>query len=202
MHTLSAFAQQTSIGATVGSGSGWMTNSGEDLAYKQSYTVGATLIYSTSSHWGFGMDVKYSREGIKYNFQDSFLYTDKKMNTRVSTDFVRVPIRVIYFFNNNEYKIRPAISLGPSFGFLTGGKISIEDDEKNVYSKTNVSDQYKSFDFGVQGTLGLNFKLSEALWLSTDVAYYHGLLRQNIYGDNAMMNKNLMLNIGLRIGMK
>jgi len=199
LFTLTSFAQQTSIGITVGSGSGWMSNSGQDVAYKQSCNVGATLIYSSASHWGFGADIKYSREGYKYNFHN-ILYGNKQMDTRVSSDFIRVPLRAIYFFNDNSHKVRPNISLGPSFGFLTGGKIRVEDDDKNLYSKTPVKDQYKSFDFGVQGSVGVSFKLAEALWLSTDVAYYQGLLKQNKNGDNNMMNSNLVLNVGLLVG--
>lgn len=197
--TIAGLAQQTSIGITVGTGSGWMSNTGEDLDYKQSYNVGATLIYSSASHWGFGADIKYSREGYKYNFHN-ILYGNNDMDRRVSSDFIRMPLRAIYFIHDNSHKVRPNISLGPSFGFLTGGKIRVEDADKNLYSKTAVKDQYKSVDFGIQGTVGLSFKLAEALWLSTDIAYYQGLLRQNKNGDNAMMNSNLVLNLGLRIG--
>lgn len=198
--TAGAYAQQTSIGITVGTGSGWMSNTGRDLDYKQSYNIGVTMIYSSATHWGFGADIKYSREGYKYNFQNPFLYGDNKMDTRVNSDFIRVPLRVIYFFNNNEYKVRPTISLGPSLGFLTGGNIRVEDEDDNLYLKTDVSDQYNSFDLGLQGTAGLSFKLAETLWLSTDVAYYQGLLKQNLSGDSNMMNRNLVLNLSLRIG--
>lgn len=197
---VTGFAQQTSIGVTVGSGTGWMSNTGQDIVHKQSCNVGATLLYSTENHWGIGVDVKYSREGYKYNFHNPFLFGDKNMDTRVSSDFVRIPIRGIYFFNDNSHSVRPNISLGPNFGFLTGGKIRVEDDDHTIYSKTDVKDQYKPFDFGVQGTLGLSFKLAEALWLSTDIAYYQGLLKQNENGNNTMMNRNLVLNLGLRVG--
>lgn len=196
---VTGFAQQTSIGITVGSGTGWMSNTGQHVVHKESCNVGATFMYSTNNHWGVAADIKYSREGYKHTYDGTLAYEGKKMDERVSSDFIRVPIRAIYFFNDNSHAVRPNISLGPSFGFLTGGKIRNED-EHTIYSKTPVKDQYKSFDFGFQGTLGLNFKLAEALWLSTDIAYYQGLLKQNKNGSNNMMNSNLVLNLGLRIG--
>ncbi|WP_018343769.1 porin family protein [Cytophaga aurantiaca] len=194
-----AFAQRTSIGITVGSGTTWMSNSGQHVVHKESCNVGAAFVYSTQTHWGLGIDVKYSREGYKHTYNGTLAYEGKKMDERVSSDFIRIPIRAIYFFNDNSHNVRPNISLGPSFGFLTGGKIRNEDDN-TIYTKTPVKDAYNSFDFGIQGTIGLSFKLRETLWLSTDIAYYHGLIVQNTYGSNNMMNRNLVLNLGLRIG--
>jgi outer membrane protein W len=194
-----SFAQQTSIGITVGSGTGWMSNTGQHVVHKESCNVGATFMYSTQTHWGLAADIKYSREGYKHTYDGTLAYEGKKMDERVSSDFIRIPIRVIYFFNDNSHNVRPNISLGPSFGFLTGGKIRNEDDN-TIYTKTPVKNAYNSFDFGVQGTVGLSFKLRETLWLSTDVAYYHGFITQNTYGSNNMMNRNVVLNLGLRIG--
>ncbi len=197
--TLYCFSQQNSVGITVGSGSCWMSNTNQDVVHKQSCNVGGTYIYSSKTHWGFGVDIKYSREGYKHNYNGTLSYEGKQMDERVSSDFIRIPIRAIYFFNDNTHKVRPNISVGPSFGFLTGGKIRNED-ENTIYTKTPVKNIYNSIDCGVQGTIGLSFKLAKALWLSTDIAYYQGLITQNTYGDRNMMNRNLVLNLSLRIG--
>lgn len=199
-----SWAQQTSIGITGGAGLAWISNSAQDLINKPSWNLGATLVYSSASHWGFGADVKYSREGMDYNSvvplsNIPFISNNTNLETHVSSDFIRIPLRVIYFFNDNDHNVRPNISVGPSFGFLTGGQIKVLRGD-NVFSTAPVSDSFKSFDFGVQGSVGLSFKLAESLWLSTDVAYYQGLLKQNKIGDDNMMNSNLVLNLGLRIG--
>ena len=193
-------AQHMSIGLTVGSGTGWMSNSGNHVVHKESCNVGGTFVYSTDAHWGFAADVKYSREGYKYTYPGTGNYQGRTMDTRVSSDFIRVPLRVVYFFNDYSKSVRPKISLGPSLGFLTGGKIRVEDDDHNNLSKTPVNDQFKSFDLGVQGTAGVNFRLAEDVWLSTEIAYYQGFLKQNKNGSNSMMNSNLVLNLGLTVG--
>jgi len=197
--TTIAFSQQTSIGLTVGSGTCWMSNTNQHVVHKESCNVGVTFMYSTATHWGFAADVKYSREGYKHTYDGTLAYEGKQMDQRVSSDFIRIPLRVIYFFNDNSHTVRPNISVGSSFGFLTGGKIRIEDDN-TIYTKTPVKNQYNIFDCGVQGTVGLSFKLKESLWLSTDIAYYQGFITQNAYGSNNMMNRNVVLNLGLRIG--
>ncbi len=193
-------AQHMSAGITVGSGTGWMSNSGNHVVHKESCNVGATFVYSTNAHWGFAADVKYSREGYKFTYPGTGPYTGRTMDTRVSSDFIRVPLRVVYFFNDYSKGVRPKISLGPSVGFLTGGKIRMEDDDRDNLSKTHVNDQFKFFDLGVQGTAGVNFRLAEEVWLSTEIAYYQGLLKQNKFGSNSMMNSNLVLNLGLTVG--
>lgn len=193
-------AQHMSAGITVGSGTGWMTNSNTHVVHKESCNVGGTFIYSTDAHWGFAADIKYSREGFKYTYPGTGEYAGRTLDTRVSSDFIRVPLRAVYFFNEYAKPVRPKISLGPSFGFLTGGKIRVENDDHDNFSKTPVNDQFKSFDFGLQATAGVNFRLAEDVWLSTEVAYYQGLLKQNKYGSNNMMNGNVVLNLGLTVG--
>jgi outer membrane protein W len=197
---LLTFGQRASIGITVGSGTTWMSNTNQMVVHKETCNVGATFVYSTEAHWGLGVDVKYSREGYKHTYDGTMQYTGKNMDERVSSDFIRIPIRAIYYFNDNSHKIRPNISVGPSFGFLTGGKIRNEDDMHHIYTKTPVMDAYKIFDFGIQGTVGVTFKLMESLWLSTDIAYYNGFLAQNKNGTANVMNRNVVLNLGLRIG--
>lgn len=196
------YCQRSSLGITFGTGLGWMSNSGQHLVNKQSSNVGATYMYSSNKHFGFGVDVKYSREGFKYTYSltDIFGNIRRNMDARVSSDFIRVPIRAIYFFNDNTHRFRPNVSFGPSFGFLTGGKILNEDSDRTLYSKSLVKDSFKGFDFGLQGTLGVSFKITEKLWLSGDIAYYQGLLKQNKFGTNNMLNSNLVLNLGVRIG--
>ncbi|MBC7451008.1 MAG: PorT family protein [Cytophagales bacterium] len=196
---VTGYAQHMSIGITVGSGTSRMSNSGQDVVHKESCNVGGTFVYSTDTHWGFAADVKYSREGYKYTYPGTGSYEGQTLDTRVSSDFIRIPIRAIYFFNTYDKGVRPKISLGPSVGFLTGGKIRVEDDKTNL-SKTPVKDQFNAVDLGIQGTIGVDFRLAQDVWLRTDIAYYQGFLKQNTYGSNNMMNMNLVLNLGLTVG--
>lgn len=189
-------AQRTSIGITGGFGGAWLSNTGESVIFNPLYNLGGTLVYSTETHWGFGADVKYSREGVR--FTNDIL--NKKITTVVGSDYIRVPLRAIYFFNTNEHAFRPNISVGPSFGFLTGGNIRTFDNANNDLNKSKTSDSFKSFDFGLQGTIGASVELSDGLWFIGDIVYYQGLIQQNKNGSNNMLNSNLGVNLGLRFG--
>ena len=57
----------------------------------------------------------------------------------------------------------------------------------------------ESFDFGVLGGAGLNYRLVKNTWLNTDLTYTHGIKEINNTGD--FSNRNLMLNIGVNFGL-
>ncbi len=197
---LAVQAQRTSIGITAGTGTAWLSDTDTDVAFNPVWNAGATLVYSSETHWGFGADIKYSREGVKYTYAGTGNYNGQTMTTKVGSDYIRIPLRAIYFFNKNDNAFRPNISVGPSVGFLTGGQIRSYDGNKNEIAKSPVEDSFKAFDFGLQGTVGASFMLSDGLWLSADIAYYQGLTKQNKFGTNTMLNSNLGINLGLRIG--
>lgn len=200
LSVLAVNAQRTSIGVTAGAGTAWMSDTKNDVVFNPAFNAGATLVYSTEKHWGFGVDVKYSREGVKYTYPGLGVFYGQTMTSKVGSDYIRVPLRVIYFFNSYDKTFRPNISVGPSFGFLTGGEIRNYDGYDNLRGKSLVKDSFDAFDLGVQATLGASFMLSDGVWLSADLAYYHGLLQQNQNGSSNMMNRNLGINLGLRFG--
>lgn len=197
---LAAQAQRTSIGITGGAGTAWMSDIDQDVTFNPVWNLGGTLVYSSETHWGFGADIKYSREGVRFTNPGTGDYNGQTMVTRAGSDYVRVPLRAIYFFNKNDHAVRPNISLGPSFGFLTGGKIHRFDGDHNEISTSPITDSFKAFDFGVQGTVGASFELKDGLWFSADLAYYQGLIQQNKYGSENVLNSNLGINLGVRIG--
>lgn len=193
---LAVNAQRTSIGVTGGLGGAWLSNTNENVIFNPAYNLGGTLVYSTDTHWGFGADVKYSREGVRFTND----FQNQKTTTVVGSDYIRVPLRAIYFFNTNDHAFRPNISVGPSFGFLTGGNIRTFDNDNNELYKSKTSDSFHSFDFGLQGTIGASVELNDGLWFTADFVYYQGLVQQNKNGSNNMLNSNLGVNLGLRFG--
>ncbi|ABG59319.1 hypothetical protein CHU_2056 [Cytophaga hutchinsonii ATCC 33406] len=200
MSVLAVQAQRTSIGITAGTGTAWLSDTDRDVVFNPVWNAGATLVYSSETHWGFGADIKYSREGVKFTYAGTGNYNGQTMTTRVGSDFIRIPLRAIYFFNKNENAFRPNVSLGPSFGILTGGEIKTYDGDKNVIGTSKVSDSFRDVDFGLQGTAGASIMLSDGLWFSADIVYYQGLNKQNKNGTNTMLNSNVGINLGLRIG--
>lgn len=190
-----ASAQQTSIGVTGGVGHAWLSEQ-DNVIFNPVFNLGGTFIYSTAEHWAFGLDVKFSREGFKRDYmQNGYEFTAKN-----NLDYIRVPVRVTYFINDYEHSVRPKISLAPTFGFLTGAHQVISDADGDKLYSNEFKDSFNSFDFGLTGAIGANFRMSDKIWFTTELAYYNGFLAVNKDGDDNIMNRNLSLNLGLTFG--
>lgn len=197
----SAHAQEMSLGPTIGYGHTWTSEEDRDADYYSSYNAGLSFVYSTTTHWGWGVDAKYSAEGVRYAY--SAFGDDYEAKTRLN--YVRIPIKVYYFFADYGTPIRPKVSAGPSFGFLTDGKYSLRNvDEDFTVSGDIDRDDFRSVDFGLHGSAGVNFKLGEDIWLNTDLTYYHGMTDINANnettGDDDYKNRNLGINVGITFG--
>ena len=169
-----------SLGPNAGFGHTWTSGSG-DNTYQPAGNFGLAAVYSHNNHLGLGVDLKYSIEGGKKEIAN--------VDVKTRLNYLRIPIKGIYFFRDYGASLRPKISLGPSFGFLVGGKQEIESTE------TDVKDSYKSFDVGLLGSAGLHYNLVTNTWLHFDVSYYHGL---SDISESAETNRNR--NIGINLG--
>lgn len=173
-----------SAGPNAGFGHAWLNHDG-DNKYRPAGNFGIAFVYSHNNHVGFGLDLKYSIEGGKKKFPT----TD--VTTRLN--YLRIPVKGIYFFRDYGASLRPKISLGPSFGFLVGGKQEIGSVE------TDVKDQYKSFDIGLLGSVGLHYNLVTNTWLHFDISYYHGF--SDVWeGEAFRKNRNIGVNLGVAFG--
>ena len=169
-----------SLGPNAGFGHSWMSGSG-DNKYQPAGNFGLALVYSHNNHVGLGVDLKYSIEGGKKEFAN--------LSTTTRLNYLRIPVKGIYFFRDYGASFRPKISLGPSFGFLVGGNQEISS------IKTDAKDMYKSFDVGLLASAGFHYNLVTNTWLHFDVNYYHGL---SDVSESAETNKNR--NIGVNLG--
>jgi outer membrane protein W len=184
-------AQTVSFGPTGGFGHSWITNSAGDGKFNPAWNAGVSLIYSTKSNFGLGADVKYSAEGNK-------VMEDGITNT-INTNYVRVPLKLIYFFGAPNSVVRPKISAGPTFGFLTDASSAAS--TQGVKVKTDITDDIKSFDFGLNAAAGLNFRLAPRTWLNTDVAFYQGLTDITKSNNSTQHNGNIGVDVGLLFGL-
>lgn len=189
---LSAVAQKQnlSFGPTAGFGHAWMSNT-TNGKYKPAGNVGVSLLYSSTPHIGFGADLKYSIEGNKT--QIGVQETENTLN------YVRIPLKVIYFFGEYGDRIRPKIAVGPSFGILAGGKKEVTNNHTLV-SKAEAQDLYKGFDAGIGVLAGLNYRLIRNTWFVAEINYYNGLTNINELANLNNKNRNLGLNIGVNFG--
>ena len=117
-------AQTVSFGPAGGYGHSWISNSDGDTKFNPAWNAGLSFIYSSKSHFGLGVDVKYSAEGNKINEKipgpaDGLI----SATSTVNANYIRVPVKAIYFFGNENSAVRPKIYAGPSIGFLTSGRI-------------------------------------------------------------------------------
>ena len=179
-------AQNLSFGPTAGFGHSW--NNAEvgtaNKGFHAYYNVGGKLVYSFVTRWGISGDIKFSSEG----------QTVKTSGTKLSAraNYIRIPLQGIYFFGKYGDRVRPKISVGPSFGFLVGGKS--ENGINNTQTKTK--DYWNTFDFGFTGAAGVNVRVAKATWLNLDLAYYHGITDVAEFSGRAN-NRNIGLNIGV-----
>ncbi|WP_207491818.1 porin family protein [Aridibaculum aurantiacum] len=192
-----------SLGPNAGVGSTWIDNV-QNKKFKTHGNVGLSMVFSAHPNFGIGTDVKYSFEGGR---TDNALPNNSVGIHEISLDYLRVPIKAIYFFGKPGHRLRPKLSAGPSLGFLMGGKTtySVRNQSGVVspISSARSKDVWNSFDIGLQGAGGIHYRLVQSTWLVADVTYYHGL-RDIVDNNNTNVqhkNRNLGLNLGVNFGL-
>jgi hypothetical protein len=186
MASVTLFAQNNfAVGPVAGFGHSWISNVDGNARYKPSGNFGAQFYYSASEHIGIGTGLMYSIEGGENRISNS-TYTAR-------LNYLRLPIQAAYFFGEYGDRVRPKIAFGPSFGFLVGGKQSLN------ASESGVSDAYKSVDFGFQANGGIHLRLVSGVWLTMDIGYYTGVA-DITESDLKNKNRNIGFNAGLLFG--
>jgi hypothetical protein len=172
-----------SIGPTVGGSHAFLTGN-QDWDFYPVWNAGITSTYGTREWWGIGADVRYSVEGSKIEFGST------TRTTRL--DYIRVPIKGMIFFRKYEDDFRPKITLGPSVGFL----VKEENDYVDTYNLTA-----NQFDFGVNASVGFNYRTTENSWINFDINYYQGLMDVRDNPNQTEYNGNIGINLGFAIGL-
>src|SRR5206468_13074666 len=97
-------AQTVSFGPTGGFGDSWITNSDGDSKFNPAWNAGLSLIYSSKSNFGWGLDVNYSAEGNKITYTSATIpgQAGATITEAVNANYIRVPVKLIYFFGNNK----------------------------------------------------------------------------------------------------
>lgn len=202
--SLSSFSQSTYVGINAGFGKTWYNNlypsyENRDFSFQ---TYGVSILRTTKSqHFGYGADLNYSFEGAKMHAE--FGGTSPSSYDQVDrVNYLRLPLKAYYFFGKSSSVIRPKVYLAPTLGYVLHasekGNISFpggsDSYEENITSKFD-----QKFDFGFQGGVGFNLRLSNKIIVSTDLNYYKGLI--NTWADtrkngNASVNLGVLWNIG------
>jgi len=182
-------AQEFSLGPVIGVNYTSLSDAPGTNSGLLGLNAGLALVYSTEEHWGIGMDLKYSGEGMETE--------QRGMTAKTRLNYVRLPVKFYYFFNKFGDDFRPKIYVGPSFGLLAGGKTE-RFTELGTF-KTNSTDLYEKFDVGALIGTGFNYRVARGTWLNVDVAYAHGLT--NIAKSGKAFNRNVLASVGLAWGL-
>ncbi len=152
----------------------------KNSGFHGSWHIGLTTAYQFTDRWALGVDALYSSEGG--TFKSTTLPEQVKVTTEL--DYMRIPIKAMYYLAPSASAFRPRLSVGPTFGVLMAEDTG-----------------YKDMDFGLNAGLGFSYELLEDFWLTTDVNYYHGLM--DIYAGNSESdrNGNIRLDIGFTFGL-
>ncbi len=184
-----AQAQVHSIGPTLGFNYAWLSDV-DNSSPRPSYNFGLTYNYSILQSGGFGIEARYSEEGVKQDVGGTTVTS--KLN------YLRIPMKFQYFFGQLEDDFRPKLFAGPSFAILMGGKTEVRN---GVTTEVDSKDLYGGFDVGLQGGAGFNYRLAEMTWLNFDVAYTHGLLdAAGDKGSSTAKNRLFNVNLGVAFG--
>jgi len=154
-----------------------------NTTFRPSWNAGISAIYAPKQHWGIGIDVLYSVEGAKFKYTNPVSQTDYTVQTEL--DYIRIPVKAIYFFRGYEKDFRPKVALGPTLGILM--------------SETN-SVNAASVDLGANLSLGFNYRIAKAIWINVDASYYQGFLDTYSSNSDKDLNGNIRLNAGINLG--
>jgi hypothetical protein len=196
--SLVGFTQSNSLGINAGFGHSWLKNY-NNSQFNPHGNFGASFVHSTKTNFGFGADLKFSFEGG----QEEYKSGANTIEHTTDLNYIRVPLKAIYFFGKYGQKIRPKIYAGPAVGFLVGANDKVINlNNGTVLSDRKSDDDYHNFDIGLNAGVGFNYRLVKNTWFTTDLNYYNGF--KNIRQANSSLpriaNNNVALNIGVNWG--
>ena len=191
-------AQNVSFGPVASVNHSWITgNPQSDRQFNLGYKVGGTLTYSVNPNTGIGADFLFANEGSRAERVLSGI----KNTTKTNLNYIRIPLKVTHFFGQLGDRLRPKLYIGPSLGFLVGGKTKFETETMSsgnvVKSEIKSKDNYKSFDLGAMVGAGLNYRLGTSTWLNFDLNYTNGLIDISKSTSSWNANRNFGMSLGV-----
>jgi hypothetical protein len=202
MLSIGAFAQETgrvwSLGPEIGAAFSNHGKDADDSEYKSGLVAGGFATYSILDRYAFTAKVLFNQKGAKSEDGD----------VKEQLNYIEVPVLARVFFNR-EGTVRPNVFFGPSFGFLTGAKWKIGDEDyENVEDIASspfgdvdsYKDVYNTFDFGVSLGLGLSIRVANEMYFIIDTRYTYGLSEVYKNADGSSNNQNATVTAGLSFG--
>ena len=189
------------IGDKVAIGHSWTVgNRPDDVKRKfhPTFQIGRNAVYNFNDNVGLGFGTLFSTEGGTYKNKDVNAGHEHRAN------YIRVPVFASFNIGDATSRIRPRVSVGPSVGFLVGGKSFMFDEKDRFFGSKTTKAMDTKIDAGVNTSLGFNVKIKEGIWLNHDINYYHGLVEQTPNAGVAInhatyTNRSLNMSMGFLI---
>jgi hypothetical protein len=111
------------------------------------FVGGLSMKFHVPHHFFVETDALYSQEGAKID--------EGQDDLTLKLDYIRVPVQLGYHFSTHS-PVHPFVSVGPSFGFKVGCKVSEGSDHANC---DDAGFGVKSFDFAGVASAGVGFRV-------------------------------------------
>jgi|GEM_PF-959309 len=145
--------------------------------------LGLATTYSLNENSGLTLEALYSVEGFKAPFDEYRLR------------YLEVPLYFDYFFGHLGDRFRPKVYAGIAPAFFLSGTLN----ELNVNN-----DYYNKFLVSITGGFGFNYRLSNRIWLNTDLRSFIGLsdIRSKNFNEGDPINPRVIqVSLGLMYGL-
>jgi outer membrane protein W len=156
-----------------------------------SFGIGAD--YSFDNHLGVGVDALYSLQGQRYTL-NSIEYNQK-------VNYIKMPVYFIYSSNASK-PISFIGKLGPQVGFVSDANFAYKNGNKII---ADTKDHYKTTTFGAAALVGVQYKLSRQVFVSTALRFDHDFTNaeNDNYSEYAFgRGKTYSSTVGLELGLK
>ena len=159
----------------------------------QQFSGGLTGRYISDKHFGIQVELNYSQRGWK-ELTDT-IYLNKYSR---SLAYLELPFLTHIYFDLGK-QVRLIFNLGPQIGYYIGAK-EIEREINDPIRETSYFDLpvQKSFDYGLKGTMGLEFRTKAGSFI-LDGKYYFGLsdIFNNTKADFFQASANKVIGVNL-----
>lgn len=194
----------TSIGDKFTFGHSWTIGNRQDnqkYKFHPMVQVGRMGKLNFSENVSLGLGTFFSTEGVTFEDETANTTYEQRMN------YIRIPLIATFDLGNSVNKVLPRLSIGPSVGFLVGGKSLIKNEDDVLLGLKTRKLISTDVDAGINASLGVNVKITEGFTFSPDITYYHGLV-ENKYNSGVasglgdlptFTHRNLGISMGMTI---
>jgi len=161
----------------------------EYSGFRAGFVGGAGLTYSTNSWFAFTGKLLYHQKGNSYDING--------LNSQFRVDYIEIPL-LARFFLNKEGRFRPNLYIGPTFSYLVDHDFSTQFKYVTTPDGARLSD-FRTFDFGVAGGIGFNYRIKDDFRILLDARYNYGI-SDILKSPGIVNNQGISATVGVSFG--